>query len=177
MILVILLVCTWGWATLCMIVFQDSPASCRHTMQRMRSLTFDRHFNQSLQNVNFPPNLRSLTFGHSFNQTLEGVSLPETLEHLIFGDNFRCLKSKLLARKFHMGGLRNTKKPRNLWIFQLEMFLCESLSCGVRKPQSCSLRRLNHVESLGLGEGLVVISTSDAARDARINKTFGHKQV
>jgi hypothetical protein len=71
----------------------------------MRSLTFGRHFNQSLQNVNFPPNLRSLTFGNSFNQTLEGVSLPATLERLIFGDHFRCLPLILATKWIPMDGL------------------------------------------------------------------------
>ena len=41
----------------------------------LQSLSFGRHFNQSLEHAELPDGLQSLVFGHSFNQPLENVCL------------------------------------------------------------------------------------------------------
>jgi hypothetical protein len=54
----------------------------------LEHLTFDRHFNQSLDRVTLPSSLQSLTFGSMFNLSLEQVTLPSSLQSLTFGSNF-----------------------------------------------------------------------------------------
>ena len=59
-----------------------------HLPQTLASLTFDHHFNQSLEHVTLPIGLQSLTFGVCFSQSLERVTLPSGLQSLTFGAEF-----------------------------------------------------------------------------------------
>ena len=59
-----------------------------HLPHSLRGLSFESHFNESLENVELPSGLQSLTFGSHFNQSLAGVNLPSCLQSLAFGFDF-----------------------------------------------------------------------------------------
>eukprot|EP00435_Cladocopium_sp_Y103_P010461 s2128_g2.t1 len=59
-----------------------------HLPSSLASMTFGRHFNQSLERVTLPSGLQSLSFGSEFNQSLERVTLPSQLQSLSFGASF-----------------------------------------------------------------------------------------
>ena len=59
-----------------------------HWPSELRSLTFGRDFNQSLEAVIFPGKMQQLTFGYDFNQGLDLWNIPGSLQHLTFGYTF-----------------------------------------------------------------------------------------
>ena len=53
---------------------------------KLRSLTFGRAFDQSLDEVSLPSSLRRLTFGTAFGQGTDRIALPEELSDLVISD-------------------------------------------------------------------------------------------
>lgn len=56
--------------------------------ETLKILSFGKHFDESLLQINLPRHLKTLNFGDKFNQNLNEVHLPSFLESLTFGNNF-----------------------------------------------------------------------------------------
>lgn len=56
--------------------------------ETLQILSFGKHFDESLLQINLPRHLKTLNFGDKFNQNLNEVHLPSFLESLTFGNNF-----------------------------------------------------------------------------------------
>ena len=69
-------------------VDEEMPALLHNLPNSLRSLTFDRKFDQGLHNVRLPPGLQCVTFGDLFNQSLDNVTWPPGLQSLTFGRYF-----------------------------------------------------------------------------------------
>eukprot|EP00435_Cladocopium_sp_Y103_P050426 s1891_g15.t1 len=101
----------------------------------LQNLTFGWHFNQSLERVTLPSNLRCLTFGYAFNQSLERVTLPSNLQSLTFGHSF----NQSLERDFVVW---TGVKERPEWIHGLLMYLAvkglgRSKHLTMQLPKQC----------------------------------------
>ena len=67
-------------------VRDDMPALLRNLPKSLRTLAFDKKFNQDFHHVRLPASLQSLTFGEKFNQSLDNVTWPAGLQSLTCKD-------------------------------------------------------------------------------------------
>ena len=69
-------------------VNDETPALLHNLPKSLRTLTFDKSFNQEIHHMSLPLGLRRLTFGANFNQSLDDVTWPAGLQSLTFGTKF-----------------------------------------------------------------------------------------
>lgn len=93
-------------------------------------IDFGLFFNQSIDNIEFPPNLETLTLSAKFNQPLDNVKFPESLKKIEMGYYFN-------------QSLQNVKLPPNLKEFVFESRNIELLY-NLKFPQSLEILTLKN---------------------------------
>ena len=76
-----------------------------HLPHSLRGLSFESHFNESLENVELPSGLQSLTFGSHFNQSLAGREFAQLSSKLGFRFRFQSKPggSELARQSWNLG--------------------------------------------------------------------------